>query len=364
MWAEIIDYTTELWADTRVRAGLIILGSVILAYSAEFIFRRIFVVIADRTNNELDDLIVDAVRRPLFWSVIFTGLSWANTLHYHTFEWLVGAIMKTILMVLWTMAIVRIAEATMRSLARRNKSNSLLQTDTLPVFNILAKLALISGCFYGIFLAWDIDVTAWLASAGIIGIAVGFAAQDTLANVIAGLVILADRPYRVGDFILLEQDETLRGKVTRVGLRSTRIQTLDNVEITVPNNSIGSSKILNEVGGPSVRQRIKTEVSVAYGSDVDRVTEVLQTCPEGMSGMCESPTPEARLIRFGASGLDFKVFVWIHEPARRDVILSELNKRIYKALGAADIEIPYTKHDVYIKAMPGTGSSTGIDSSD
>lgn len=353
MWAAVQDQVAELWADTRIRTGVIIACSFVLASISELIFRRVFVVIADRTDNDLDDQIVKAVRRPLYWSVIFIGLSWAAELNHLPMPWLTFGIIKTILVVLWTIAIMRVTEAVLTSVATRSKKHSLLQPDTLPVYIIFVKLLLISGGFYGIFVAWDIDVTAWLASAGIIGIAVGFAAQDTLANVIAGLLILADGPYRVGDFIVLEKDQTLRGKVTRVGLRSTRIQTLDNVEITVPNADIGKSKIINEVGGASVKQRIHAAVSVAYGSDVARATEVLVDCPRGIDELCASPAPEARFVGFGASGLDFKLFVWISEPSRRDVVLSELNKRIYDALNAADIEIPYDKRDVYIKEMPG-----------
>lgn len=361
MWAEIQDQMAALWADTHIRSGVIVLASWLVAFLSEVVFRRTFVVLADRTANELDDKLVEAVERPLFWSVFSIGVSWAIALHDLAVQWILYGLIKTLLIILWTGAIMRGGEAMLASFAKRSKENSLLQVGTLPIFDIILKLVLISAGFYGVFLAWDIDVTAWLASAGIIGIAIGFAAQDTLANVIAGIVILADRPYRVGDFIVLEQDQTLRGKVTRIGLRSTRIQTLDNVEITVPNAEIGKSKIINEVGGPSVLQRIQAPVSVAYGSDVDQVVAVLQACPEGLADVCVSPPTEARFTGFGASGLDFTLLVWIREPAKRDVILSNLNKRIYEALNGADIEIPFDKRDVYIKEMPRvpTGADTG-----
>jgi small-conductance mechanosensitive channel len=187
-----------------------------------------------------------------------------------------------------------------------------------------------------------------------VGIAVGFAAQDTLSNLIAGIVILADGIYKVGDFIVLDEPGELRGKVTRIGMRSTRILTLDNVEITVPNALIGKSKIINEVGGPHVRQRIHIDVSVAYGSDIDKVFAVLGTCADGVPGVCEFPTPQVRFREFGGSGLEFELLAWVNEPANREFVVSDLNARIYKAFGAADIEIPYSKHDVYIKEMPGS----------
>ncbi|MFT5274966.1 MAG: MscS family membrane protein [Cryomorphaceae bacterium] len=86
-------------------------------------------------------------------------------------------------------------------------------------------------------------MTAWLASAGIIGIAVGFAAKDTLANLFSGVFILADSPYKLGDYVVLEDNS--RGKVTQISLRSTRMLTRDDVEVTVPNSITGNTKIIN-----------------------------------------------------------------------------------------------------------------------
>jgi MscS family membrane protein len=285
--------------------------------------------------------------------VIFIGVAWSVAQHTFAGRAIIYSIFETCAVVLWTLAGIRITEALLGSVARSSRPYALVQQTTLPVFDMIAKILMIGIACYFTFLAWDINVSAWLASAGIVGIAVGFAAQDTLANMIAGIVILADGIYRVGDFIVLEKDQTLRGRVSRIGLRSTRIVTLDNIEITVPNADIGKSKVVNEVGGESVKQRIRALVSVAYGSDVDRVFEVLRGCTAGLDRVCESPTPDPRFVNFGASGLDFELLVWIVQPEQRDAILSQLNVRIYKALGAAGIEIPYSKHDVYIKEMPG-----------
>lgn len=364
MWAHTQQFITELWDDTRIRAALFVLLSVTLAYLISFVFRRTFVAIARKTVNELDDKIVATIGRPIFWSVIFIGMSEAMALHQLSIQSTLNSLIKTIAVFLWTGAAIRVAEAILQSMSNRARLDSLVQKGTLPAFSMVSKIILISGGFYAIFLAWDIDVTAWLASAGIIGIAIGFAAQDTLSNVITGIMILADGPYKVGDTIVLEKDQVLRGRVTKIGLRSTRILTRDNVEITVPNHEIGKSKIINEVGGPHVRQRVRTVVSAAYGSDIDHVLKVLHTCAEGVNNVCEFPAPEVQFLTFGASGLDFAIHVWIEQPLMRDDILSDLNVSIYKKLNAANIEIPYSKHDLYIKQMPNPdASSTDCDES-
>jgi small-conductance mechanosensitive channel len=212
------------------------------------------------------------------------------------------------------------------------------------------KVVIAGAALYFAFLAWQIDLTAWLASAGIIGIAIGFAAKDTLANLFSGIFIVVDAPYKVGDFIVL--DGGLRGRVTKIGIRSTRVLTRDDIEVTVPNSLIASSKIVNESGGPDVKQRIHVGVESAYGSDIDRVREVLLACAHGAPHVSPTPPPQVRFLEFGSSGLRFDLRVWIADPATRGTVLDTLHCRIYKGFRDAGIEIPYAKHDVYIKQLP------------
>ena len=112
-----------------------------------------------------------------------------------------------------------------------------------------------------------------MASAGVVGLAVGFAAKDTLSNLIAGVFIMADAQYKINDLIILDSGE--RGLVTHIGLRSTRLLTRDDIEITVPNAVMGQAKITNETGGPKPQRRLRVPVGVAYGSDIDLVREIL-----------------------------------------------------------------------------------------
>jgi len=218
------------------------------------------------------------------------------------------------------------------------------------VFEMLIKFVVVGAALYFIFLAWQIDLTAWIASAGIVGIAVGFAAKDTLANLFSGIFIIVDAPYKVGDFIVLEGN--LRGQVTRIGIRSTRVLTTDDVEITVPNAAIGSSKIVNETSGRSTRTRIRVGVSAAYGSDIDRVRQVLLGCAAGVPHIATDPGPDVWFTELGGSGLAFQLLVWLETPAERGRVVDALNTAIYKAFAAAGIEIPYTKTDLYIKELP------------
>jgi small-conductance mechanosensitive channel len=345
----------ELLAIPYVLPLGVALLSLIGAWLIEFIITKTIAVAASRTKTDLDDLIVEIIRRPIFLSALLYGLSWSIDL----LELPDGvsnptyALLETLAILIWTAALMRIGSVLLQSWSAKARERSMLQPRTLPVFDMVFKTMVIAVSFYFMFLAWDIDLTAWLASAGILGIAVGFAAKDTLANLFSGIFILADGPYKVRDWVVL--DEKLRGEVTHIGIRSTRILTPDDVEITVPNAVIGNAQCLNETGGPHRRQRVRIEFSVAYGSDVDQVREVVLACAQGSTRIMYEPEMAAPRIRFrslGDSGLDFELSVWFDDPPGREAVIDEMTTRVYKALNHAKIEIPFPKQDIYIKELP------------
>jgi MscS family membrane protein len=343
-----VDAFLDLFERPEVRAAAVAVGSILVAFLAELIIRVTLSALARRTKSDLDDQVAASLRRPVFLSIIFIGLSWSADLVGLPDRALVvtHSVLATFAVLIWAAAAFSIGTAVLETLSRRSSESSIVQPRTLPVFEILIRLLVIGAAVYFTFLAWDIDVTAWLASAGIIGIAVGFAAKDTLANFFAGIFIIADAPYKVGDWIVLDGD--LRGRVIKIGVRSTRLLTSDDIEITVPNSVIGASKIVNEVGGPTIKQRIRVKVQCAYGSDIDHVRAVLIGCADEPE-VAREPAPQVNLNSFGDSGVNFELRVWIEDPARRDAIIDRLNTRVYKAFAAAGIEIPYPKRDLYIK---------------
>lgn len=227
---------------------------------------------------------------------------------------------------------------------------SLIEERTLPLFDLVMTVVIIGLAAYALLMVWDINPAAWLASAGVVGIAVGFAARDTLANLFAGFFIIADRPYKLGDYVVLDTGD--RGEVTKVGIRSTRILTRDDVEITVPNSEMANTKIFNESGGRWERFRIRIKVGVAYGSDVDQVMAVLEQVAQAQPQVCKDPAPRVRLRGFGDSSLDFELLCWVEHPAERGLVSHELYLAIYKAFAQAKIVIPFPQHDVWVRDLP------------
>jgi len=354
---KLVSRLDELVDQPWARPVIIALAPVLAAHLVEKVVTRVIATAASRTKTDLDDRIIEVLRRPVFLSVLLTGLSMvARSLHMgSTATETTLSALQTIAVFVWAGAGFRMSHEVLTAFSNRTNDKGLLQHRTIPIFEIVVKAAVIGGAIYFFFLAWDIDVTAWLASAGIVGIAVGFAAKDTLANLFSGLFIIADAPYRVGDYILLDGDidgRPLRGAVTRIGMRSSRLITRDDLEITIPNALIGNSKIINETGGPTVKQRSRVSVGVAYGSDADLVEKVLLSAAEGVDGVCEKPNPEVRFRGFGDSSLDFELLFWIDRPRIRGLIQSRLNFKVYKALADAKLEIPFPQRDLWVKQLP------------
>jgi small-conductance mechanosensitive channel len=258
-------------------------------------------------------------------------------------------ILKTIAIFVWYNTITLLMSLIVRAFSR-TKDRKIVQTGMLSLLHNVMKVIVVALTVYFLFLAWRIDVTAWLASAGIVGLALSFAAKDTLANLFAGVSIVMDAPYKTGDFIILDSGE--RGVVTDIGLRSTRILTRDDVEITVPNGIIGNGKIINEAGGPTAQHRIRVAVGVAYGSDIDHAIEVLSGVATGHPEVLTSPAPRVRFRSFGESSLNLELLGWIARPVDRGRVTHELNCAVYKALNEHDIQIPFPQRDLHVRSMP------------
>ncbi len=306
--------------------------------------------LANMTESLLDDDVLQYLRKPAFTSVLYFGLTLATNMAPLPFgKQLIINILLSVIIGSWMRASILISTVLLDTLEQHDRF-SLVEIRTKPLFDLTAKILTILVGSYLLLLIWGINPLGWLASAGIVGIAIGFAAQDTLANVFSGFFIVADAPYRIGDYITLDTGE--RGLVSRIGLRSTRLLTRDDVEITIPNGVIASAKIVNESGGPYLKIRVPIAFGVAYGSDVDHVSEVVQTIAESHPSVCEQPQPMVRMRAFGASSLDFELLVWIEDPQYKGSISHDLFVEIYKAFGREDIEIPYSKQDLYLKELP------------
>ncbi len=345
-------YWQQLQTVPLLRFIIIACVGYIVGKIVQFVVIRSATQVTKRTRTKVDDDLVALLKRPIFITVFtFFLIIATKSLDVSVgFKSTTVRLLLTLIVWVWMTRGFKILSLLLKVLSDLRNKFKMIQRKTVPLFDLIGKIALVAAGSYFILLIWGIDPTAWLASAGVIGIAVGFAAKDTLSNLFSGFFIIADTPYKVGDFVILDSGE--RGMVTNVGIRSTRILTRDDVEITVPNAVIGNAKIKNESGGRWEKKRLRIKVGVAYGSDLDKVCAVLQAIGNKAENVCKNPTPRVRMRAFGASSIDFELLVWIDEPVLKGRVMHSLLMQVYQTFNQENIEIPYSKHDVYIKEMP------------
>jgi len=356
VWGFLQDYPVLLFV---LMSGL----GYLLGKAIQIVLRAIFHQAAKRTASTLDDLFFKYLTEPVVETTVILSLVAAVKAFEFSegVDWFLVRMMFTLLLFFWGRAWFKATTLAINALSRRDNNYELFQPRTRPLFEMSIKVMLF-GILIWLFMAfWNIDGTAWLASAGVVGIAVGFAAQDTLANLISGVSIIADAPYKLGDYIVLDTGE--RGVVTEVGMRSTRLLTRDDVEISIPNAVMGNAKITNESGGPAIEHRIRVPVGVAYGTPPKKVIEVLEQVARDSEMVLDHPAPRVRMRAFGESSKDFELMGWIRFPEQRGLARHNLLVDIDQRFLQEGIQIPFPQRDIHIKgeapAPEDTAEETG-----
>lgn len=341
-----------LGPNPLLQALVIIIISVIIARLATMLLTRVVGRLTRLSKTEIDDQFINLLRRPVFMTLFLVGATLAIGRLDLTEQAAAASVssIKTIGVLVWTVFALGFSKLVLHTLHSIRNRFAFVDNRTLPLLQNIAFLIIILAAIYALMNAWGIDVTALVASAGILGLALSFAAKDTLANVFAGVSIMADNPYEVGDFVVLGSGE--RGMVTNIGIRSTRLLTRDDVEITIPNAVIGNAKIINESGGPHEKYRVRSKVSVSYQSDLPAVCDLLKEIAVNMTGVCETPEPRVRVRDFGDSGIAIELLSWVPKPVDRGRILHELNLKIFSTFKEHDIEIPFPQQEVFVKNLP------------
>jgi len=182
---------------------------------------------------------------------------------------------------------------------------------------------------------------------GALGVGIGFGLQAIVNNFVSGLILLFERPIKVGDMIDVGNQV---GEVKELGLSATTVQTFDNAEVVIPNSQLISTNVTNWTLAEK-KIRVKIPVGVAYGSDVSEVLRILLACADANPMVLSTPKPAALFLAFGASSLDFELRVWIADFNDKLIVLSELNQDIEAEFDAAGIEIPFPQTDLHLRSI-------------
>lgn len=220
-----------------------------------------------------------------------------------------------------------------------------LDADVIRIAGRLISFSLVFVVYYRAGNYFGLPVAALFTSAGIAGVAVALAARETLANFFGGVSIFLDRPFRTGDYIVLDNGE--RGEVKAIGMRSTRIVTEDDILITIPNSVITNVKIVNQ-SMPAQHFRMHIPIEVAYGSDLKQVEKILVDLAQNNHLVKKTPFPQVRLCSFGNSAISLELLVWAFKPHDKGQLTHELNTSIYCRFNDEGIVIPYPQLDIHM----------------
>lgn len=329
---------------------LVVVLSVGSALVVEFVVLRFVRRLVSETNTEFDNILFQELRVPVVVTVALAGVFVLTRLPAIQSSVLftpdeLNAFFNnpalTVIVLVWAYALNRMVNRFVEAVQDRGP-----RFDFAPVFSNIWTLLVLVGAAGLVLYVWEIEITPLLGAAGIVGITVGFAAKDTVANFFGGIALYFDDTYKIGDFIELDSGEA--GSVVKVGIRSTMLLTRDEVLITVPNSVLNSAKIVNR-SAPQHRKRIRVPIGVAYGTDIDEFEALVVDIALDQNLALDSPKPRMRLRRFGDSALEYELLCWVNNPTKEARARHFLNREIYKGLNAAAIEIPYPKRDLSVR---------------
>jgi small-conductance mechanosensitive channel len=221
------------------------------------------------------------------------------------------------------------------------------------VFDLLNRFAGVIIFATAAILALDvlgINVMPFIAGAGVAGIAIGFAAKDTLSNLIAGVLLLIDRPFEIGDRIEVwsaPAGSASWGDVVDIGLRATKIRTTDNIIIIIPNNEIMKRDIVNYTI-ISNQIRVRINIGISYDANTEKAKKAILQVAASADWISKTPAPKVVVRNFGESSVDLQLRVWIDNARKRMDTISYVTDHVKEAFDAEGIEIPYPKRDIHL----------------
>jgi len=233
-----------------------------------------------------------------------------------------------------------------------SKTESKIDDIIFDLLNRFAKIIIFATAGIIVMDVLGVNIMPFIAGAGVAGIAIGFAARDTLSNIIAGILLLIDRPFEVGDRIEVwsaPANSATWGDVIDVGLRATKIKTTDNIVIIIPNNEIMKRDIINYTT-ITKEIRVRIPIGIAFDADVKKAKKIIKKISLEMDWVMEEPPPKVVVKSFGDSAVNLEARVWISEPKSRIDTISHVTDRVKEVFQEEGIEIPFPKRDIYIKS--------------
>ncbi len=338
-------------------AFVIIVGSGVFGQILKFILNKTFARWFAATESMLDDRILDVVRSRVttlsFIAGFYIGIREVRksfqpdelTLH-QILDYCSIALFLVLVFVL-TRLVSKLIETTFEWYMDEvsEKTNSNVKTTIAPMTTKIVNIVLFMIAGMIVLDHFGVNIGSFLVSLGVGSLAVALAAQETVANMIAGVVILIDQPFTVGDHVKLPSGD--EGDVYQIGLRSTRIINLDQNLIIIPNSELVKNRIMN-VSSPGANTRIVIDVNVGYGTDIEKARNSILTLVKREKNILDNPPAQVYLINFADSSLQLRLLAQTPDFKKKIDVETALREEIYKAFAKEGIQVPYPHHIVHL----------------
>jgi len=340
----------ELLANKYAQALALVIGFFILSKLALFISEKVFLKLAKKTKNDIDDKIITNSRGPVSLLLLILGfkLGLLALALKGSYAFIAVNIIDTLFVIVGFYVALSVLVTLVDGLgtAFAKKTKSTLDDHLVSIFSKTLKVTYFIIVVLAVLKIWGVQIGPLLAGLGIGGIAIAFALQSTLGNIFGGISLILDRTVKVGDTVFV--DKETKGTIMDIGLRSTRIKTFDNELIIIPNGQLANQKIQNIVE-PDPSSRVVIPFSVAYGSKIDRVKKIVLKEINTIEGLDKTKEPSVRFREMADSSLVFAAYFYMKSYTERFRSIDEANTLIYNALNKAKIAIPYPQMDIHIK---------------
>lgn len=345
-----IDSNIELWLKEGLISIAILAGFWLIAKFIRYFLASWVLRFTKHTETELDDKIIEAAKGPIYYIILLAGLYFAiyNLPLLPKLKAIGDGIIYILSVAVGMFMVNKVADVLIEWYTHNaaKKTESQLEKEFLPLIEKLIFIFIFLTGLIIILKHFNYDVLSLVTALGVTSLAIGLAAKDTLANMISGFTLMLDRPFRVGDRVQLVSGEL--GDVVEIGLRSTKIKTLESNILVVPNTELVNTRVINQCYPDKItRGRIK--VGIAYNSDIDKAKEIMLTIAKSHSQVLKNPAPIVLFTEFGESALIIQMFYWVNNCFDLFMIQDEINSLIKKRFDENSIEIPYPARTVYIK---------------
>lgn len=347
------------WGIEAIISVTIIVAAWIASEIVLVLLRLLKKHLAKRTKTDLDDEIIHALRKPIRWVLIYVGVLIAaqrlDTKYADQVEWafkltdgIVFVLIAYVIMVFLLKLVGILSRWYGTTIAVRTESSA--DDELIPLVNRVLRVIIIIVALVMVLDHFHIDVKGLIAVLGVGSLAIALAAQDTVANMISGFILMLDRPFRKGDRVVLPGGEM--ADVYDIGLRSSKFLTFENTLVIVPNHDLTKSMITNK-SYPVEQIRVKVDVGVAYGTDIQKAKEILVQCAKNHPEVLDDPAPGAFFTNFGDSSLDLTLVCRVDAVGKQWGTSEEIRCAVYEELEKAGIEIPFPQRVVYMRREDG-----------